>query len=55
MIARRLFEKEIVDKTSRASRPMAHRFINGQAAERNREEEHDQDDDSPLRKLLFLH
>lgn len=54
-IGRRLFEKEIVDKMSRASRPMGHRFINGQAAERNSEEEYDQDDDNPFRKLLFLH
>jgi hypothetical protein len=55
VIARRLFEQEIVDKTSRASRPMGHRFTNGQAAEGDGEEEDDQDDDNPLRKLLFLH
>ena len=55
VIVRRLFEKEIVDKTSRASRPMGHRFTNGQAVEGNSEEEYDQDDDKPLRKLLFLH
>ena len=40
---------------SRAIRPTGHRFINGQAAEGNSEEEYDQDDDNPLKKLLFLH
>ena len=34
---------------------MGHRFMNGQAAEGSGEEEYDQDDDSPLGKLLFLH
>jgi hypothetical protein len=41
VIARRLFEQEIIDKMSRASRPTAHRFINGQAAKGNSEEEYD--------------
>lgn len=46
--SRRLFEQEIVDKMSRVSGPMGHRFINGQAAERDSKEEYDQDDNNPL-------
>ena len=49
-----VFEQEVVDKMSRAKGPMGHRFINGQAAERDSEEEYDQDDNNPLGKFFFF-
>jgi hypothetical protein len=55
VVSRRLFEQEIVEKLSRVSRPMGHRFIKGQAAERDGEEEYDQDNDKPLQEILFIH
>jgi len=55
MVTRRLFEQEIVDKISRANRPVGHWFTNGQAAKRNDEEEYDEDDNDPFQKCLFVH
>jgi len=45
---RTLFEQKMVDKMSRGKRPMGHRLLDDQAAERYSEEEYDQDDYSPL-------
>jgi hypothetical protein len=43
-----LFEQKMVDKMTRAKGPMGHRFIDGQAADRDSKEEYDQDDNNPL-------
>ena len=48
MVGRMLFEQKMVDKMSRAKGPMGHRFIDGQAADRDSEEEYNQDDNNPL-------